>query len=454
MANALGHGLRIAAVLLLGSATVARPPPSLGPGRGPWLLERPEPFGIPQATMNLVAERVQQSMAERYCLLVSLDGHLIHESYFRNRSETRYEADSLAKTMTAQIVGVAVAQGLIDLDKPLAEYGVEPRCPDDDAHAAERGWDKTPINATCATLLKGLCPNFAPPWDSSGRRPGHVTGPLPGSICTEGCTRRPDVRKAIWAANCSMDARRWCAPPGPGKGCWIDSQTDVDYWPLVTSRHLLTQTTGVGNYPPGTQFTYDSDQYIDHLAYLISKVTNESSQTWATREYALPMGLSPDVFAYSGFVDPVDGNEFSPGGGQMMSCRDHLRIGQLLINKGKWADDDGSLHQSGKQRPYKQLLTEAFVEQFLRPSFPSVSQSYGFLVWLNKEVNQDGCCSPRWGGHGWDPSLGISVETCHNTIRPGGQMMGDGMVGAERAPRDLALGMGCVGADFALPWHR
>jgi hypothetical protein len=91
-------------LLLAAVAARARPPASLGPGRGPWALERPEPFGIPQATLDLVAQRVQQSMAERYCLLVSLDGHLIHETYFRNRSETRYEADSLAKTMTAQIV--------------------------------------------------------------------------------------------------------------------------------------------------------------------------------------------------------------------------------------------------------------------------------------------------------------------------------------------------------------
>ena len=30
--------------------------------------------------------------------------------------------------MTAEIVGVLVAQGLLDLDRPIAEYGVTPRC--------------------------------------------------------------------------------------------------------------------------------------------------------------------------------------------------------------------------------------------------------------------------------------------------------------------------------------
>ena len=117
------------------------------------------------------------------------------------------------------------------------------------------------------------------------------------------------------------------------------------------------------------------------------------------------MGLNPDLFAYGGFVDPIDGNEFSPGGGQMMTCRDHLRVAQLLINKGKWADDDGGIQGQSAvptpaaaaasgvdlaaasddvapaMRPYKQLLTEEFVEEFLQPSYPNVTQSYGFLVW-------------------------------------------------------------------------
>ena len=188
-----------------------------------------EPFGISSATMELVAARVEAAMAERYCLLVTLDGHLIHESYFRNGSETRYEADSLAKTMTAQIIGVAVAQGLVDLDKPLAEYGVQPRCADGNDAAVRKGWSNKPINASCASLLKSMCAGFAPPWDSSGRVPGHVTGPLPGAVCSKGCLNRQDVWVALRRANCSEEARRWCAAPEAGRGCWVDSQVRAQY---------------------------------------------------------------------------------------------------------------------------------------------------------------------------------------------------------------------------------
>eukprot|EP01050_Picozoa_sp_SAG11_P019247 SAG11_NODE_3035_length_2748_cov_3.895432_3_plen_112_part_00 len=56
----------------------------------------------------------------------------------------------------------------------------------------------------------------------------------------------------------------------------------------------------------------------------------------------------------------------------MMSCRDHLRVAQLLLNRGRWYADDGGAGRLvvGGDRPYTQLLTEAYVDEFLRPSFP------------------------------------------------------------------------------------
>ena len=222
----------------------------------------------------------------------------------------RYEADSLAKTMTAQVVGVAVSQGLIDLDKPLLEYGVQPRC----AGSGKAEPPQPPPREQCVALLRRLCPHVAPPfdcvngWSAWPRRPTT-------RACSQQCLGDPNVTKALRESNCSGDARTWCRDRGGGAdACWVDCVTGKSHYPKVTARHLLSQTTGVGVYAPGTAWTYDSDQYIDHLAYLVSKVTNESSATWATREYAVPMGLPPDLFAYDGFTDPVDGPEFSPGG--------------------------------------------------------------------------------------------------------------------------------------------
>jgi hypothetical protein len=94
---------------------------------------------------------------------VAKDGHLISETYYANSSESQYEADSLAKTMTAQIVGVAVTQGLLDLDVPIQKYGVLPRC----AGVSRGGpsYKRTPPSDRCAHIIHTLCPHVAPPFD-------------------------------------------------------------------------------------------------------------------------------------------------------------------------------------------------------------------------------------------------------------------------------------------------
>ena len=75
---------------------------------------------------------------------------------------------------------------------------------------------------------------------------------------------------------------------------------------------------------------------------IIASNTNMTLFDWATEHFAKPMGF-PDVF--------VDNDQYvypnvSIGGGQHMTCRQIARIGQLLLNKGKWpsqtASDGGS----------------------------------------------------------------------------------------------------------------
>lgn len=40
------------------------------------------------------------------------------------------------------------------------------------------------------------------------------------------------------------------------------NQTGVDFFPNLTARHLLTQTSGKGQLPPGSALTYDSDTCV------------------------------------------------------------------------------------------------------------------------------------------------------------------------------------------------
>ena len=43
------------------------------------------------------------------------------------------------------------------------------------------------------------------------------------------------------------------------------NRSGVDYFPNLTARHLLTQTSGAGLVPPGSALTYDSDVYVQRL---------------------------------------------------------------------------------------------------------------------------------------------------------------------------------------------
>lgn len=200
----------------------------LGPGPHAWQTATPEAHGLSSAVLAAAAQQVQALAPERGCLLVVKDGVLVHESYGAKGGgrEAQYETDSLGKTYTAALLGVAVQEGLVDIDKPIASYGVHP-----------------------------LLPN-------------------------------------LW------------------------NRTGVDYFPRVTTRHLLAQMSGYGLVAPGTLFSYDSDKYIQHLSFLLRAVAatpfNHSALAFARIMLAEPLGV-PRLFDFDG----LGANDISAGGGQM-----------------------------------------------------------------------------------------------------------------------------------------
>lgn len=265
--------------------------------------------------------------------------------------------------MIAEVVGVAVHQGLIDLDKPLPAYGLAPDC---------NRIPLAPIDPTllsqCSAQYEPLCQEQGTNCDNNVRQCLEVliaaNRSHPGAITGE-CGRGKFVPSSYTGYSGPESlATAYCMLRAPGQ-CWVDPHSGADYYQNVTARHILSQATGVGKDPPGTKFTYDSNVFISHLSYLLHKVTGEPPVEWATRNYAVPLGL-PDLFAFDGF-----GEEISAGGGQLMSCRDALRVGQLLLNKGLWPSVDGG--------PAVRLLDESYVEAMLSPSFPESAPSYGWV---------------------------------------------------------------------------
>ena len=227
-------------------------PTGLGPGPREWQVDRPENHGLDSAKLKAAAELTAKVAPERYCLLVVKDGVLIHESYFGgNTSDSLYETDSLGKTVTAAMFGSVVQDGLLDIDRPVVDYGVQPTT------------------------------NF---------EPGHSWG---------------------------------------------------SFFPHVTTKSLLAQASGYGVVEPGTEFTYDSDEYIQHLSYTLSKVVKNGTALSYAQRWAKQMGME-GYFDYDQVGEDQGGpTQFAAAGGQMVTCREIARVGQLINNKGKWVDAAG-----------------------------------------------------------------------------------------------------------------
>ena len=321
---------QLLAAQLAAAAVQSTSTQGLGPGRGEWKVDKAENHGLSQAALDQAAQHTAEVAPERNCLLVVKDGVIIEEKYFgMNTSDSVYETDSLGKTSVAALFGVAVQQGLIDIDRPLAEYGVQP-----------------------ATSDGGSGPQF---------EEGHSWG---------------------------------------------------TFWPNVTARTLLAQSSGYGEVPPGSAFTYDSDEYVQHLSYALSAVVPNrtgGALQWAREQYAVPLGI-PEFFDYDA-IDATQGGptQIASAGGQMVTCREMARFGQLMLNKGKWLDAQG--------QPF-QMAAPAFIKEMMSPAFPGVLDGYGFLTWLNTDMTKrtshgaprSGCCGPRWDdGNKHQPTCGSTA---------------------------------------------
>ena len=217
---------------------------------------------------------------------------------------------------------------------------------------------------------------------------------------------------------------------------YIDPMPNVNWstwWPNVTTRHLLSQTSGQGKYPPGTAFTYDSDQYIGHLSPLLRKISGVSPREFAT-SFASKMGL-PHLYDYE-TTPPgaLSADEFTIGGGQPMTCRDIARIGQLILNKGRW--NSGSA--GGKP---VQLISEEWASAMSAPSMPDVAASYGFLTYNNLlPPSFPNCCSPRWSEPPWTGCPGYAFGHNRNMLK--GPYLGDDFMLTNRSDEKQTQDLG------------
>ena len=169
---------------------------------------------------------------------------------------------------------------------------------------------------------------------------------------------------------------------------------------------------------------------------------------FARREFAAPLGV-PRLYDFEGSAT----EEISAGGGQMASCEDIARMGQLILNRGRWKN---ATHEF-------QVLNEEYVGQMVEPAKPGIVDGYGYLAWLNRDMAAGGeaedqggevgppaahCCGPRWIGN-IPPPLGRKVCAPNATGISACGVCCVARSGVEPLPCDPALSVLVEGAQSA-----
>jgi CubicO group peptidase (beta-lactamase class C family) len=128
---------------------------------------------------------------------------------------------------------------------------------------------------------------------------------------------------------------------------------------------------------PGEHYEYN-DVRVNRLALSLLRVFRQPLPEVLRGAMMDPLGAS-DTWRWNGYdnsyVD-IDGRQMQSvtggghwGGGIIISARDHARVGELILNRGRAAG--------------RQLLSESWVDAMLTPS--GANKQYGLLWWLNTD---------------------------------------------------------------------
>lgn len=132
--------------------------------------------------------------------------------------------------------------------------------------------------------------------------------------------------------------------------------------PDATIRHVLGQVSHSD--PLGSDFSYNTGARINTLSAVLKEATGMNTLEYAQDQMLIPLNMN-----YTSWATDSDDN-VTIGAGTSSSCRDLARVGQLMMNGGRW---------NGQQ-----LLSQSYIEDMVQPSYPDANSNYGYLTWLNK----------------------------------------------------------------------
>ncbi len=125
-------------------------------------------------------------------------------------------------------------------------------------------------------------------------------------------------------------------------------------------------------YDPGTVFQYNSGGVI-LLDHIINSSTGMSSTKYAQKYLFEPLGIkeyfwSKEIMFFGGTTNT--------GGGLNLRPRDLAKIGQMVLNKGKW---------NGKQIVSEEWLNESFKQHVELVNLGIMRSGYGYLWYIFPE---------------------------------------------------------------------
>ena len=90
--------------------------------------------------------------------------------------------------------------------------------------------------------------------------------------------------------------------------------------------------------------------------------------------------LNRSVYPIFSITRGMKNGEISFTGGQLASCRDVARFGQLIVNRGKWKMPDGRV---------RQLVSSSFIDEIATPAFPAANRFYGLGGYVYNSVSNE-----------------------------------------------------------------
>lgn len=252
-----------------------------GPGKGSWSHGKPEQHGFDSVVLKSVGDQIG-AIGGRQGLVVVHEGVIIYEDYWSNSyhqasPDWRNPSFSAAKSWGSALTGIAIAQGILELD----------------------------------TVVSTLHP-----YEQSGLHPDTrlrdiLTMSSGGTLVIKPSSRRPTLKTEN---------------PAPGKG--------IDYIRVVKPEARAPAGYGI-SLRPATTFFYDGEP-VDHLANIIAAASGKTALAFSKEFLLEPLGV--ENFHYQ--AEGVDSEENMRVAGSIeLSVRDMARLGQLWLNGGRWGGE-------------------------------------------------------------------------------------------------------------------